>query len=229
VGGLVLGDAFDRGSLARRVEIFSMGGAVPLEKLPDINNQDSIDEELRFVYPTPKLKAEVETLEARGETETPSQVTVETEQRIREENTAAVRHHRFPDQEGLQNVRVGNAIRDFDFLRRLNRCVASRFTHLNRPGVWRMECLRKTESGGAWEYADGVQAGMIPEYSTLYVDKHELPGNEMFHGWRTTLLNLIGKGFVSEMEAERVFGPATGPEAWRYRKALYVMRNGHAI
>ena len=88
-----------------------------------------------------------------------------------------------------------------------------------------MECFRKSPEGGAWEYAHGVQAGMIPEYSTFYIDAHGLPGSEMYHGWRTTLLNLIRKGFANEIEVERVFGRASGAESWRYRKALWEIRN----
>lgn len=201
-------------------------GAKPLAELPDINPQDSIDEELRFVYPTPELKQEVEALEAKDRlTVSPAQ-TAEVAQRLHEENVEAVRGYRFEMQEGLERVRLGHAIRDFDFLRRLNSVLPCRFTHLNRPGVWRMECLRKTEQGGSWEYGDAVQAGMIPEYSTIYIDEHGLPGSEKYHGWRTTLLNLIRKGFATEAQVERIFGSATGPEAWRYRKALYEIRNG---
>lgn len=201
-------------------------GAKLLAELPDVNQQDSIDEELRFVYPTPELKQEVEALEAKEPLSSSPAQTAEVAAQLHEENVAAVRGYRFPEQEGLGDVRLGNPLRDFVFLRFLNRILPARFTHLNRPGVWRMECLRKTDSGGVWEYADAVQAGMAPEYSTFYIDAHELPGSEMYHGWRTTLLNLIRKGFVSEAQVERAFGRPSGPEAWRYRKALFEMRNG---
>lgn len=199
--------------------------AIPLAEAPDINAQDSIDEELRFCYPNQALREEVEEIEREQKLAVSSQVTRETEQRLREENTAAVRGFRFENQEGLECVRLGHPLRDFDFLRRLSVVIPARFTHLNRPGVWRIECLRATGNGGVWEFATGLQAGMIPEYSTFYFDAHGLPTSEMYRGWRTSLLTLIQKGFVTEQQADRAFGRATGPESWRYRQNLYELRN----
>lgn len=199
--------------------------AIPLSQTPDINDQDSMEEELRFVYPSESLREDVEEIEREQKLAVASQLTRETEQRLREENTAMVRYFRFEDQEGLDKFRPGDAMRDFIFLKKLNTVVPARFTHFNRPGVWRMECSRPTGQGAHWEFATGVQGGMIPEYSTLYFDRHGLPTSHMFIGWRTTLLRLIQRGFLSEQQADKAFGRASGPESWRYRRTLYEFRN----
>jgi hypothetical protein len=57
------------------------------------------------------------------------------------------------------------------------------------------------------------------------VDKRGLPLNEKWRGWRTVVLRLILKGFITEQQADKVFGPATGPAARRYREQLFEFRN----
>ena len=199
--------------------------SIPLSEAPDINAQDSMEEELRFTYPTPELKREVEELELRGPTAPSSSATAEEAHRLHEENAASVREFKFENQEGLDHVRLGTPLGDHSFLGRLRHIVPARFTNFSRPGLWRMECLRPTAQGGSWEFATGVQGGMIPEFSTLYFTSHDLPTSEQYRGWRTVLLTLIQKGFITEEQATKEFGAGSGPESWRYRRTLFEFRN----
>lgn len=64
-----------------------------------------------------------------------------------------------------------------------------------------------------------------PEYTIMRFNEYNVPTNERYHGWRTTLLDLITSRAITEEEAERAFGPAIGIAGAFYRKQLYDFRN----
>lgn len=66
-----------------------------------------------------------------------------------------------------------------------------------------------------------LQYPYAPEYTIMRFNEWNVPTNERYHGWRTTLLSLITFDVISEAEAERAFGPAEGPAAELYRQSLY--------
>jgi hypothetical protein len=71
-----------------------------------------------------------------------------------------------------------------------------------------------------------VQAGFMPELSTLRFDEHGVPLDEKFRGWRTPLLQIILHGIISEKKAIEVFGkPSTTPAFDRYNRTLQAFRN----
>lgn len=63
-----------------------------------------------------------------------------------------------------------------------------------------------------------------PEYSLMRFDEYNVPIKERYRGWRTALLTLISAGVLSEAEAERCFGPASGVASEFYREQLYLHR-----
>jgi hypothetical protein len=63
-----------------------------------------------------------------------------------------------------------------------------------------------------------------PEYSIMRFDAHNVPTKEKYRGWRTALAVLIGAGVITETQAERAFGPPTGPAGARYRATLKTFR-----
>ena len=73
---------------------------------------------------------------------------------------------------------------------------------------------------GCW-----VQEGFMPEYTVMGFDEHGIPTAEKFRGWRTCLLQLILKGYISERQGNKVFGYAHGPVSDRYLSTLYGFRN----
>jgi hypothetical protein len=184
------------------------------------------EEDLRFQHRTAEDQKFTEHLERdRPLVRTSSTQTEEELARLHEENCSSVKSYQFVKPEEMEYVRMGRTMRDWDFLRQLNRIVPARFTGLSRHGLWGMEVQRPSESGAKWEYACGVQAGIMHEYSSMYFDSHNVPTSEKFRGWRTVLLRLILAGFITEESAHRVFGNATGPESTRYRAQLYSFRN----
>jgi hypothetical protein len=67
---------------------------------------------------------------------------------------------------------------------------------------------------------------MMNEYSVIWLDAHGLPLNEKKRGWRTVLLRLIQGSFITEEQAEEVFGePTSGPVSRRYREQIFWFRN----
>ena len=74
---------------------------------------------------------------------------------------------------------------------------------------------------GCW-----CQAGFAPELSIMRFDSHGVPLAEKYRGWRTSLLQLILKGVISQKDAEKAFGktPVT-PAFHRYNATLQSFRN----
>jgi len=74
---------------------------------------------------------------------------------------------------------------------------------------------------GCW-----CQAGFAPELSIMRFDSHGVPTTEKYRGWRTSLLQLILKGIISQKKAEEVFGKAPMTPAFhRYNATLQQFRN----
>lgn len=142
----------------------------------------------------------------------------------KEEDLKNAGNRRWHNQDELKGIRLGRLLHHSEFLRLLNKKVKARYGSYRR-GLLGLEVFIATETGGEWKYICGVQAGLAPEYSTLYFDEMDVPTSEMYRGWRTVLLRLIFNNVLTEYEAEKVFGPAEGPEADRYRRTLYAFRN----
>lgn len=73
---------------------------------------------------------------------------------------------------------------------------------------------------GCW-----VQQGQMPELSIMRFDSHGAPLNEKRRGWRTCLLQLILKGFLTEEQANKAFGKPRQTQAFdRYNTTLFNWR-----
>lgn len=71
-----------------------------------------------------------------------------------------------------------------------------------------------------------VQVGQMPELSIMNFDEHDAPLAERRRGWRTCLLQLILKGWISEAQANVTFGRPKQTDAYaRYNKTLLAFRN----
>lgn len=76
------------------------------------------------------------------------------------------------------------------------------------------------------EVACWVQLGLMPELSIMRFDEHGVPLNERRRGWRTPLLQLILKGYITEEKANEVFGRPKSTDAYaRYNRTLFGFRN----
>ena len=80
--------------------------------------------------------------------------------------------------------------------------------------------------GGELDVACWVTYGYMPELSMMTFDHHGAPLAERRRGWRTPLLQLILKGYISEEQANKVFGrPDVTPQYHRYNSTLQAFRN----
>lgn len=69
-----------------------------------------------------------------------------------------------------------------------------------------------------------LQYPFAPEYSVMRFNEYDVPTDEKYRGWRTTLASLIVSQVVTEEEAEKAFGPAVGPASEFYREQLQIHR-----
>ena len=160
--------------------------------------------------------------------------------RLREENTYAGRSFRFDEQDELldERARLGTRIQDVVFLERFNKILqrerrdrAACFTVSAARVGGRIQytvgvaCIVPTERGGEMKSVCQVQPGVMPEYSILRVDIHQVPLNEKYRGWRTVLLRAICSGVITEQQAHEEFGEALGMASRRYRQQLFSWRN----
>lgn len=80
--------------------------------------------------------------------------------------------------------------------------------------------------GGELEVGPWVTYGYMPELSIMSFDSQGAPLAERMRGWRTVLLQLILKGFITEDAADKLFGkPGVTPQYHRYNSTLQAFRN----
>lgn len=154
--------------------------------------------------------------------------------RQKEMSTEMVKEYRFYKQEELTDTpeRVGKIMDCFEFQKKLATIIPCYLSAVVRKGLSGLAVYKPkeyVEDGQVkvreWHYVCGVQVGLMHEYSSMWFDRHNLPLNEKWRGWRTVLLRLIQLGFITEQQADKVFGPAEGVASRRYREQLYCFRN----
>lgn len=66
-----------------------------------------------------------------------------------------------------------------------------------------------------------IQYPYGPEWSIMRFNEYDVPTNEKYRGWRTTLLCLIVAGVITEAEAHKAFGSPVGEASLFYREQLF--------
>jgi len=178
---------------------------------------------------SPRLKKAVEEYSKRR-WDKPNSAGLEEVMRQNELSTNSVKEYRFFRQfeDGLtdEKSRQGHLIFCLDFAEMLNTIVPCYLSAKIQKGLSGLYVYMPDVKGGHWHYVCAAQASMMNEYSVIHLDNHGLPLNEKKRGWRTVLLRLIQGSFITEEDAERVFGePTSGPVSRRYREQLYWFRN----
>lgn len=101
-------------------------------------------------------------------------------------------------------------------------CHYRQHVHPDKAVLW-------VSRGGGLQEAENacwVQIGQMPELTIMGFDEHGAPLAERRRGWRTVLLQLILKGYISEEKANKVFGkPKHHKEFDRYNSLLQSFRN----
>lgn len=147
--------------------------------------------------------------------------------RQHEMSCEAVKHLRWESQDELAKIRLGRILSENEFLRLLRKI---------NQGFWYNDYVIRgfrglnIEQGNVGSlYCGAVQAGFMPEFSTLRIDNHGLVTREAYRGWRSVLLKLYDLKVITEAQADRVFGKAAGPGATQYLKDAQRKRNASGL
>lgn len=140
--------------------------------------------------------------------------------------------------QGRENeaMRLVNIIHPHTFIDRLNRAGIRASLDAEMPGqvrharIW-LNSFSLIGRIGVNAWVDGepttvttLQYPYGPEWSIMRFDEKNVPTNEKYRGWRTTLLTLICTNVVTEEEAHRAFGKPIGMAASFYLEQLYEHR-----
>jgi hypothetical protein len=211
-----------------------------IRNLPDRN---SWDDQLETSHPS----WDTSDIEAQDPIKS-TQQTTELACRLYEENRAASKKYRMPNQDVFTSdeERIGHILHYQPFIQRLKKILPARYNDFSRRGMVGLNLLVPTIKGGHWMYPCAVQVGYMPEYSVMHVDRHDVATNEKYRGWRgTVLLRLITDtycpqcctngqclhpdalrcGYISEEAAHKEFGEPDLYNSSLYRQALQYFRN----
>lgn len=229
--------------------------AQEIEK-PDWNPREEYARELGIGAPdTDAEKREADAIAVLPHETRASNETKENLQQLQEENTAAVAGQRWDRQEELgearEDERIGRILHASTFVQMLWKCgIVCVLTRCNTEGLRslrgeahareRRAQYDRTMAGlvinscramplAAPRYVTWVQIPAMIEYSVMRFDEHNLPTREKYRGWRTVLLELIRQGFLTERQANHVFGEPRGPAARRWQEILQSFRNAGAL
>jgi hypothetical protein len=129
-----------------------------------------------------------------------------------------------PEEYKNEGDRVGRIMHSVVFLNKLQKAGVNCWyrTHPQKGKVTLfVQRLALEPEVGCW-----CQLGFAPELSVMRFDDHGVPLAEKYRGWRTSLLQLILKGIISEKKANEIFGkPSTTPAFHRYNSTLQSFRN----
>lgn len=139
-------------------------------------------------------------------------------------NMERVRHFRLRDQDDLTADRPGRCLHSVQFIRKLNSLPRRRWI-LNPYTIRGMRGLSVSRGGGKPEYVCALDDGPMPEFSQIELDAHGLIKRLKYRGWRAVLLTLLDKSLITETEALKLFGFASGISGANYRRYLWEHRN----
>lgn len=155
-----------------------------------------------------------------------SNETKEELHRQREINDEIAKEYQWLRPEEYEDVkqRIGTVQSHADLINGLRkiglRCWYAQHPQPQKAVLWVVHKEQPPEVG-CW-----VQLGPMPELSIMRFDDHGVPLDERRRGWRTCLLQLILKGFITEEQANKVFGHPKKTDAFaRYNRTLFSFRN----
>jgi len=178
---------------------------------------------------SPELEAAVdEYAERRYEDGESSNQNKEELHRQRENNQEIAKEYQWLSEEEYKDhgPRIGKLMSHADLITKLRkagiRCHYRQHLHDDKATLYVIH--QGEEKFAAWVQINGL----MPEYEFVNFDERGVVVNTRRRGWRTVLLQMILKGFITEELAQKVFGPAQGPASNRYNATLYAIRNREA-
>ena len=149
--------------------------------------------------------------------------------KIKEDNLKLFGKHKLPGQDMLENVEMsmGRPLEWKEFVRKLNHLGPKLFIHDGgAPNaiaihVW----MDKGDGEGSrWCYVGGFEKKVLPEFSHIRIDEHELPVEET-RGWRSVLMGLVRQDVITHKEVVAIFGDAQGQRSVRWHEQLQDKKN----
>lgn len=132
-----------------------------------------------------------------------------------------------PEEYADSAARIGNITTHSEFISTLRKAGLTAF-YREHPHPDKVTLLVRPPKapGGELEVGCWVTFGYMPELSIMNFDSQGAPLAERMRGWRTCLLQLILKGFITEDTANKFFGkPGVAPQFHRYNSTLQAFRN----
>ena len=178
---------------------------------------------------TPELEAAVaEYAERRYEEGETSNQNKELLAEQREINRDIAKEYQWLSEDEYKDgdARIGRPLSHADLINKLRkagiRCHYRQHMHVDKATLYVIH--NGEEKFAAWVQINGI----MPEYEFVNFDDKGVVVNTRRRGWRTVLLQMILKEFITEEKVEKVFGPAQGPASKRYNSTLYAIRNRQA-
>lgn len=155
-----------------------------------------------------------------------SSETKEEYARVRQASEEAAKEYQWvtPEEYANEGDRIGRVMHSAVFIHKLRDAgVKCWYRHHPQP---KKVTLIVQQYNLAPEVGCWCQLGFAPELSVMRFDDHGVPTAEKYRGWRTSLLQLILKGTISQQKAEEVFGKPPLTSAFhRYNATLQRFRN----
>lgn len=130
-----------------------------------------------------------------------------------------------PEEYKDQTARIGQVMSHSEFITKLRQAGLACW-YVQHPQPQKATLLVSRTGSGEREVACWVQQGQMPELSMMRFDNHGVPLDERRRGWRTPLLQLILKDYITEERANKVFGKPKQTEQYhRYNSTLQAFRN----
>jgi hypothetical protein len=201
--------------------VYTRPGTVASDKAPWMSWDDEMDDGI-----SAELAAEIdEYAKNRYEEDQSSSETKELLAMMREQNDENAEGYQWLKKSEYANEeeRTGRVMHSAELVNRLRKsgikCHYRQHVHADKAVLY-------ITVGGREELAAWVQQGNMPELSMMNFDEHGVPTNEKRRGWRTVLLQLILKGYITEDKAVKFFGHPKLTAAFdRYNSTMYSWRN----
>ena len=188
---------------------------------------ETFDEDMMGEFSDPVLSAAIEEYAKRVSDAAPTAQTEDEFLRLHEANEKSAREYQWltPEEYADAGDRIGKVKGVATFINQLQKagliCWYRKHPHNDKLTLVVVNRATNEAEVGCW-----VQFGYMPELSVMRFDERGIPTTEKHRGWRTCLLQLILKGFISREKAEEVFGkPPTTPAFTRYNQTLQAFRN----
>jgi hypothetical protein len=148
---------------------------------------------------------------------------------LHETNCNKVKDKKFPDQELMIRTdvqRQGRKMTHKECLKTLRKKLKCWYNPVPWEGIVGLRAIRRGYEQKGIQYVCGVQLGRTTEFDRFHYDQHGVELNKKNIGWRSVLLTLISKGFLTEEEAHELFGrPIQNDASLIYRRHLWNIRN----